>query len=65
LPHQRSRKDFRISEIAYQVGFNDLSYFNRTFRRRFGPSPGAMRESVSPISPGADSLQLSRDIQRD
>jgi AraC-like DNA-binding protein len=32
-----------ISEIAYQVGFNDLSYFNRSFRRRFGMSPGEMR----------------------
>jgi AraC-like DNA-binding protein len=34
----------RISEIAYEVGFNDLSYFNRTFRRRFGCSPGEARE---------------------
>jgi AraC-like DNA-binding protein len=33
-----------VSEIAYQVGFNDLSYFNRSFRRRFGVSPGEMRE---------------------
>jgi AraC-like DNA-binding protein len=34
----------RISEIAYEVGFNDLSYFNRSFRRRFGCSPGETRE---------------------
>jgi len=34
----------RISEIAYEAGFNDLSYFNRTFRRRFGKSPGDCRE---------------------
>ena len=34
---------FRISEIAYEVGFNDLSYFNRAFRRRFGRSPGEAR----------------------
>jgi AraC-like DNA-binding protein len=33
-----------ISEIAYEVGFNDLSYFNRSFRRRFGGSPGEIRE---------------------
>jgi AraC-like DNA-binding protein len=33
----------RISEIAYEVGFNDLSYFNRAFRRRFGHSPGELR----------------------
>jgi len=34
----------RISEIAYGVGFNDLSYFNRAFRRRFGHPPGEARE---------------------
>lgn len=34
----------RISEIAYEVGFNDLSYFNRAFRRRFGHSPGDARK---------------------
>lgn len=33
----------RISEIAYEVGFNDLSYFNRAFRHRFGRSPGEAR----------------------
>lgn len=38
----------RISEIAYSVGFNDLSYFNRSFRRRFGCSPGEMRELSPP-----------------
>ena len=34
----------RIAEIAYEVGFNDLSYFNRSFRRRFGRSPSELRE---------------------
>lgn len=33
----------RISEIAYEVGFSDLSYFNRSFRRRFGITPSEMR----------------------
>jgi AraC-like DNA-binding protein len=35
--------DRLISDIAYRVGFNDLSYFNRSFRRRFGCSPGEVR----------------------
>jgi AraC-like DNA-binding protein len=35
--------DRLISDIAYGVGFNDLSYFNRSFRRRFGCSPGEVR----------------------
>ncbi|MFL5616374.1 MAG: AraC family transcriptional regulator [Gemmatimonadaceae bacterium] len=34
----------RIAEVAYEVGFNDLSYFNRSFRRRFGVSPREVRE---------------------
>ena len=32
-----------ISAIALMVGFGDLSYFNRTFRRRFGMSPSDVR----------------------
>ena len=33
----------RISDIAFECGFNDLSYFNRCFRRRFGLTPSAAR----------------------
>ena len=33
----------RISDIAFACGFNDLSYFNRCFRRRFGLTPTAAR----------------------
>jgi len=36
--------DRRIADVAYAVGFNDLSYFNRSFRRRFGHSPTEVRE---------------------
>jgi AraC-like DNA-binding protein len=36
--------DRGIAEIAYAVGFNDVSYFNRSFRRRFGHSPSEVRE---------------------
>lgn len=33
----------KVSDIAYSVGFSDLSYFNRTFRRRFGMTPSDAR----------------------
>lgn len=34
-----------ISEIAFAVGFNDLSAFNRRFKARFGRSPSEEREA--------------------
>ncbi len=39
----RNHDHVRISEIAYACGFNDISYFNRQFRRRFGHAPGDLR----------------------
>jgi AraC-like DNA-binding protein len=35
-----------IGAIAFDVGFGDLSYFNRTFRRRYGATPGEVRNSA-------------------
>ena len=32
-----------VSDIAYDVGFGDLSYFNRAFRRRFECTPREAR----------------------
>ncbi len=37
----------RISVIAYDSGFNDLSWFNRVFRRYYGMTPSDMRERCS------------------
>ncbi|MGL5167664.1 MAG: AraC family transcriptional regulator [Afipia sp.] len=42
-PH---RNDSTISEIAFEVGFGDLSHFNRTFRRRYGATPSGVREAA-------------------
>jgi AraC-like DNA-binding protein len=41
-------RTFRISAIAYEAGFGDLSYFNRTFRRRYDASPTDVREAARP-----------------
>ncbi|SEE54677.1 transcriptional regulator, AraC family [Rhizobiales bacterium GAS188] len=35
-----------ISAIAFEVGFGDLSYFNRTFRRRYGATPSDVRATA-------------------
>jgi AraC-like DNA-binding protein len=42
--------DLNVSAIAFAAGFGDLSYFNRTFRRRFGAAPSELRHNF----PGAD-----------
>lgn len=49
-----------VSSIAFDVGFGDLSYFNRCFRRRFGATPSQVRamaisESSSLSPPGRHS----------
>ena len=39
--------NLRISEIAYDVGFQSLTQFNRTFKRVFGQSPSHFRARLS------------------
>ena len=39
----RSRESSGILEIAYEVGFHDLSYFSRVFAAEFGKAPSEMR----------------------
>ena len=38
--------NLRISEIAYDVGFQSLTQFNRTFQRIFGQAPGEYRTKL-------------------
>src|SRR5205807_9113711 len=42
-PHRAERS---ITSVAFEIGFNDLSYFNRTFRRRFGCTPSEVRATA-------------------
>ena len=37
----------RISEVAYDVGFQSLTQFNRMFKRVFGESPSEFREHLA------------------
>ncbi|MBV8417983.1 MAG: helix-turn-helix transcriptional regulator [Verrucomicrobia bacterium] len=39
-----AHSDLNISEIAYQLGFEDASYFTRLFRQEEGVSPREFRE---------------------
>ena len=56
-PHQRGDT---VSTIAYRWGFNDLSYFNRTFRARFGMPPRQWR--LETMAPEAPSMRSSDDL---
>ena len=38
---------YQVSSIAYDVGFGDLSYFNRSFRRIYGATPMDIREAAA------------------
>jgi AraC-like DNA-binding protein len=42
-PHLADRN---ISSVAFDVGFGDLSYFNRAFRRRYAATPTEIRRSA-------------------
>jgi AraC-like DNA-binding protein len=39
-------RDRNISAVGYEAGFGDLSYFNRTFRHRYGVTPSDVREAA-------------------
>ena len=39
--------DRSISSVAFDVGFGDLSYFNRAFRRCYAATPTEIRQSAS------------------
>lgn len=44
----RYKREKSITDIAYSLGFNSSSSFNRAFRNQFGHTPGEERGSVFP-----------------
>jgi len=52
--------DFTAAEIAYQVGFNSASYFNKTFSKYFGITPGEYKtRSISLSELAAHKLEVT------
>jgi AraC-like DNA-binding protein len=43
--------DRNISSVAFDVGFGDLSYFNRTSRRRYAATPTDIKQSSVRVDP--------------
>jgi ligand-binding sensor domain-containing protein/signal transduction histidine kinase/DNA-binding response OmpR family regulator len=50
---------YNISEVAYMVGFNNISYFNRCFKSLYGITPGEFMQSVKE---GKDPNQITKNI---
>jgi DNA-binding response OmpR family regulator/anti-sigma regulatory factor (Ser/Thr protein kinase) len=42
--HLLETNDFNVSEVAYEVGFKDPSYFSKLFQKEFGELPRATRK---------------------
>lgn len=40
------QKGMRFEEVAFRTGFTDLSTFYRAFKRKFGKTPGQLRQSA-------------------
>ena len=53
-----ARRDL-VSTIAYEAGFNDLSYFNKVFRRAYGTTPNQMSRGSPAASPCSVNLTRS------
>jgi AraC-like DNA-binding protein len=47
MDRNSGKRDDLISSIAYEAGFSDLSYFQRTFRKTFGEPPGAFQRRAA------------------
>ncbi len=41
-----ARLNQTIAALANEAGFNDISYFNRTFRRAYNATPSEIRETI-------------------
>ncbi|GGE34292.1 AraC family transcriptional regulator [Halopseudomonas oceani] len=44
----------KVADIVYDAGFNNPSWFYRAFRRRFGLTPGEVRELASTQQPAGE-----------
>jgi TolB-like protein/AraC-like DNA-binding protein/Tfp pilus assembly protein PilF len=51
--------DFTSAEIAYKVGFSSPSYFNKTFHKRYGITPGGYKAQES-IQKEKDSIKVRK-----
>lgn len=51
IKRHRQGHAMNISEIAYDVGFNDSKYFTRCFTKHYGVPPSSVMQGVDPKNP--------------
>jgi AraC-like DNA-binding protein len=56
--------DRAVSTIAFDAGFQHLSYFNRAFRARFGASPSDVRAQAQPRAEAASDPESAKERPR-
>ncbi|GAA4676921.1 hypothetical protein GCM10025794_22060 [Massilia kyonggiensis] len=51
------KSDTTVAEIAYSVGYANVSYFNKLFKEEYGCTPKAFRTLAEQQDPPADPVQ--------
>jgi AraC-like DNA-binding protein len=68
LLQEAGQKTQRITDVAMEAGFSEVSYFNRLFRSRFGDTPGGVRMMQvlkdEPICVGGHEAFAAPDLAR-
>ena len=54
----------KISMVALEAGFNNLSYFNETFRRRYGATPSDVRGQARVLAERKNAAGFSATFQK-
>jgi YesN/AraC family two-component response regulator len=44
IADQLLRKGFNVSEVSYEIGYQDVKYFSKQFRQQFGYSPSQVKK---------------------
>lgn len=58
--HRVRHSTFAITDIAYDLGFTDVSHLNKLFKRKYGAAPGQYRKKSREIAGGIAPDEVQR-----